>query len=464
MAHDGSHSLELAAAPELDDDGHTPRTGNLWTCFAHIITAVIGCGVLALSWSVAQLGWVGGPVAMVCFAFVTYISAFLLSHCYRSPDLEKRQRNYTYMDAVRTHLGEKRTWLCGLLQYLNLYGTAIAYTITTATCLRAIKRANCYHNEGHGAPCDAHDEHFYMLLFGAAQLVLSFIPNFHNMTWLSVVAAIMSFTYATIGLGLGLAKTIENGTIKGSIAGVPMSTPAQKVWRVAQAIGDIAFAYPYTLVLLEIQDTLKSPPPESETMQKGNVIAVLATTFFYLGVGCFGYAAFGNAAPGNLLTGFGFYEPYWLIDFANACIVLHLLGGYQMFSQQIFTFADRCFTAKFPNSAFVNRFYAVRVPGLPAASYKLNLQRLCFRTAYVASTTGLALLFPYFNEVLGVLGALIFWPLVIYLPVEMYCVQRGIPPWTRGWVALQAFSALCFVVGTFAFVGSVEGVIRKRLG
>jgi len=136
-----------------------------------------------------------------------------------------------------------------------------------------------------------------MLLFGAAQLVLSFVPNFHSMAWLSVVAAIMSFTYATIGLGLGLAKTIENGTIKGSIAGVPMSTPAQKVWRVAQAIGDIAFAYPYTLVLLEIQDTLKSPPPESETMQKGNVIAVLATTFFYLGVGCFGYAAFGNAAP-----------------------------------------------------------------------------------------------------------------------------------------------------------------------
>ena len=34
--------------------------------------------------------------------------------------------------------------------------------------------------------------------------------------------------------------------------------------------------------------------------------------------------------PGNPLTGFGFYEPYWLIGFANACIVLHLLGGYQV--------------------------------------------------------------------------------------------------------------------------------------
>ncbi|ONM12697.1 putative amino acid permease 7 [Zea mays] len=479
--HHGSHSLEVggvgAGGVELDDDGHAARTGNLWTCFAHIITAVIGCGVLALSWSVAQLGWVGGPVAMLCFAFVTYLSAFLLSHCYRSPASDdgslKRQRNYTYMDAVRTHLelaratrpGEKRTWLCGLFQYLNMYGTAIAYTITTATCLRAIVRANCYHSQGHSAPCGAGGDHLYMLLFGAAQAVLSLIPNFHSMAWLSAVAAVMSFTYATIGLGLGLAKTIENGAIKGSVAGVPMSTAPQKVWRVAQAIGDIAFAYPYTIVLLEIQDTLKSPPPESETMQKGNVLAVLATTFFYLAVGCFGYAAFGNAAPGNLLTGFGFYEPYWLIDFANACIVLHLLGGYQMFSQQIFTFADRSLAARFPNSAFVNKSYAVKVPGAPASwSYSLNLQRLCFRTAYVASTTGLALLFPYFNEVLGVLGAVVFWPLAIYLPVEMYCVQRGVLPWTRTWVALQAFSVVCFVVGTFAFVGSVEGVIRKRLG
>ncbi|AQK69339.1 hypothetical protein ZEAMMB73_Zm00001d015713 [Zea mays] len=47
-----------------------------------------------------------------------------------------------------------------------------------------------------------------MLLFRAAQMVLPFISNFHSMAWLSVVAAVMSFTYATIGLGLGLAKTI----------------------------------------------------------------------------------------------------------------------------------------------------------------------------------------------------------------------------------------------------------------
>lgn len=47
-----------------------------------------------------------------------------------------------------------------------------------------------------------------MLMFGGAQLLLSFIPDFHDMAWLSVVAAVMSFSYAFIGLGLGLASTI----------------------------------------------------------------------------------------------------------------------------------------------------------------------------------------------------------------------------------------------------------------
>lgn len=79
-----------------------------------------------------------------------------------------------------------------------------------------------------------------------------------------------------------------------------------------------------------VKDTLKSPPSETETMKKASIISIITTTLFYLLCGGFGYAAFGDNTPGNLLTGFGFYEPYWLIDFANACIVLHLLGGYQV--------------------------------------------------------------------------------------------------------------------------------------
>lgn len=76
---------------------------------------------------------------------------------------------------------------------------------------RAIEKSNCYHKEGHRAACDFGDTS-YMLLFGVVQIVLSQIPNFHNLQWLSILAAIMSFTYSSIGLGLGLAKVLSNAT------------------------------------------------------------------------------------------------------------------------------------------------------------------------------------------------------------------------------------------------------------
>ncbi|XP_031280443.1 probable amino acid permease 7 [Pistacia vera] len=454
------HSLELAKVSCDDDDGQI-RTGTLWSCVAHIITAVIGSGVLSLAWSTSQLGWIGGPVALLCFAIITYVSAFLLADCYRSPDPIKGTRNRTYTDAVRLNLGKIHTWFCGLLQYLSFYGTSVAYVITTAASIRAIQKSNCYHRKGHDAPC-AYGITKYMLLYGAVEIVFSQIPDLHNMEWLSVIAAIMSFTYSFIGFGLGLATVIENGMIKGSLTGVPAANTADKLWLAFQALGDIAFAYPYAIILLEIQDTLKSPPPENKTMKKASMLAIFITTFFYLCCGCFGYAAFGNDTPGNILTGFGFYEPYWLVDFANACIVLHLVGGYQMYSQPVFAVSERWFTQKYPNSVFVNKFFTFKLPSLP--SLRVNLFRICFRTAYVVSTTAIAMVFPYFNQVLGVLGALNFWPLAIYFPVEMYFVQKKISPWTRKWIVLRTFSIFCLFITIVGLIGSIEGLISAKLG
>ncbi|KAK7289656.1 hypothetical protein RIF29_03461 [Crotalaria pallida] len=443
-----------------DDDGHAKRTGTLTSAVAHIITAVIGSGVLSLAWSTAQLGWIGGPVTLLCIAIVTYISSFLLSDCYRNPDSVTGKRNYSYMDAVRVNLGQKRTWVAGMLQYLILYGTSTAYVITTAKSLSAIMKSNCYHKEGHQAPCN-YGGHLYMVLFGLVQIVMSFIPDLHSMAWVSVIAAIMSFTYSFIGLGLGIATVVENGRIQGRLTGVPAANIADKLWLVFQALGDIAFAYPYSVLLLEIQDTLESPPPENQTMKKASMIAIFITTFFYLCCGCFGYAAFGNAAPGNLLTDFGFYEPFWLVDVANVCIIVHLVGGYQIYCQPIYNAADRWCSRRFPNSGFVNNFHKVKLPLLPA--FHINLFRFCFRTTYVISTAGLAILFPYFNQVLGVLGAINFWPLAIYFPVEMYFVQKKIGAWTRKWIVLRTFSFVCFLVTVMGLVGSLEGIIREKL-
>ncbi|KAL8462066.1 hypothetical protein ACS0TY_033226 [Phlomoides rotata] len=424
-------------------------TGTVWTALAHIITAMIGTGVLSLAWSMSQLGWIAGTLTMLAFASVTLVSVSLLAHCYKSPDPSGGfYRNGSYLDAVRRILGKKNTVFCGIVVHIYYIKIGIVYTITSSKSLSAIQRSNCYHYEGHTAACQ-YENAYSILIFGIIQVVLSQIPDFRNTEWLSIIAATMSFGYSFIGSGLGLAKVIENGEIKGSIGGIPSSTAIDKVWSVSQAIGDVAFAFPCSLLFMEIMDTLNSNPPEEVTMKKASTTSVCIATFFFLCCGGFGYAAFGNSTPGDLLTGFGFYEPFWLVDLANIFVVVHLIGAYQVYSQPLYASIEQWVGKKFPDSILVKE----------RPSFRLNPLRLCIRTAYVAFTTGFALMFPYFNQVVGVAGSITFWPVIVYFPVEMYLAQKNIGPWMWKSVVLRIFSFIILAVIIFAFVGSVKGLI-----
>ncbi|KAG8075519.1 hypothetical protein GUJ93_ZPchr0006g43922 [Zizania palustris] len=443
---------------DVDDDGKQRRTGTVWTASAHIITAVIGSGVLSLAWATAQLGWVVGPVTLMLFALITYYTSGLLADCYRTGDPVTGKRNYTYMDAVASYLGGWQVWTCGLFQYVNLVGTAIGYTITASISAAAVHKANCFHKNGHAVDCNVYDT-MYMVVFGIVQIFFSQLPNFSDLSWLSILAAIMSFSYSTIAVGLSLARTISGPTGKTTLTGVEVGvdvTSAQKIWLAFQALGDIAFAYSYSMILIEIQDTVRSPPAENKSMKKATLLGVSTTTAFYMLCGCLGYAAFGNAAPGNMLTGFGFYEPYWLIDFANVCIVVHLVGAYQVFSQPIFAAVETWAAKRWPNADFINREHPV-VSG-KRCRFSVNMFRLTWRTAFVVASTVVAIVMPFFNDILGFLGAVGFWPLTVYYPVEMYIRQRRIHKYTRRWVALQTLSFLCFLVSLAAAVASIEGV------
>lgn len=134
---------------------------------------------------------------------------------------------------------------------------------------------------------------------------------------------------------------------------------------------------------------------------------------------------------------------------------------WQVYSQPLFANVEKWVSVKFPDSGIIHKDFKLKLPLLPA--FKLNVLRLCFRTIFVASTTTIAMLLPYFNQVLGVLGAIYFWPLSIYFPVQMYFKQRNVEAWSLKWVMLQSFSIVCLPLTLFALVGSIEGLITARL-
>lgn len=120
---------------------------------------------------------------------------------------------------------------------------------------RAIKRSGCFHKHGHDAGCHVKNNKF-MIIFGIIEIILSQIPNFNELSGLSAVAAVMSFAYCCIGLGLSIAKVAEGTHAKTSITGTVVGvdvTSSQKIWNCFEAFGNIAFGYAFSMVLIEIQ-------------------------------------------------------------------------------------------------------------------------------------------------------------------------------------------------------------------
>ncbi|KAL2893476.1 Amino acid permease 1 [Bienertia sinuspersici] len=378
-------------------------TGTVWTATAHAVTAVIGSGVLAVPWSVAQMGWIYGPLSLFGFAIITYICAILLCDCYRAPDPVKGQRNPSYMDAVQSTLGKKEVLMCAIAQYSLLWGTMVGYAITAATSMLSIRRANCYHKKGPEAVDCEPSGNSFLLIFGAINMVLSQIPNLEKVTFLSVIAATMSICYSFLALYLCVAKFVSHPDPKGTLTGVEVGsnglTMTSKLFQSFQALGNIAFSYTYAQLLIEIE--------------RATLCSIALTTAFYVSLGCMGYLAFGNDAPGNVLT--AFHEPFWLVDLANIGVVIHLTAAFQ---------------------------------ASPTA-------------LVMAVTVFTAMMFPFFNAVLGLMGSIAFFPLTVYLPVRMHLTQVNLKIGGLKWCALQGLCLVAFVVSIISAVGSVADIADR---
>ncbi|GJM87837.1 hypothetical protein PR202_ga03831 [Eleusine coracana subsp. coracana] len=116
-----------------------------------------------------------------------------------------QKKNYTYMNAVRSNFSTAKVTFCGVIQYVTI---VIEYTISSSISMLAIRRAGCFHIEGHANPCKSSSKP-YMILFGVVQVLFSQIQDFDQIWWLSIVTVVLPFiTYSSIGLSLGVAQIV----------------------------------------------------------------------------------------------------------------------------------------------------------------------------------------------------------------------------------------------------------------
>lgn len=301
------------------------------TCMMHVFCAVVGAGVLALPYSVSWLGWVAGPILIIVFYLFSMLSSILLASLYEVNGVEHGR----YHHVVSHILGKRQAVWASVFQLANIFLTMVAYTITGASALVAIAHI-AYEYEG---VTDFSTKTFdpsqggvwkMTLIFGAAELVLSQVPSLEEAWWVSVLGTIGSLIYALIALILGLVHASNN---EGSVGGRE-SSPANKAFNILNSLGAIGFAFNFSLILPEIQDTLKQPPSAVRTMKTVCAFAVTGCFVFYFMISVAGYAALGNNVAPIILD--SFCGPNWAILLAQIAILLHMLTAYQVFGQAMF--------------------------------------------------------------------------------------------------------------------------------
>jgi amino acid permease len=414
--------------------GHAPQAHWYHAAF-HSVCAVVGAGVLGLPYAFSYLGWLGGLSSLTILLCVSLYTSYLLSELHEDGNI----RLNTYREIGQHVWGEKKGWWAvAPVQFTLMAGLCITYAVTAGQSLKGIASSECS-----GVDCQDGIAP-WIILFGIVQLFLSQVPDFHSLWWVSLLGGAMSIGYCTIAAGGSIAAAVgdedyANGSTNSTdISTGSSSSTADNVFGIMNALGSVAFTFGGQAVVPEIQATLATPPRSPLSMMKAIGASYIVVFFTYYSVGISGYAAFGsNVEPDILLS---IKKPQILVDIADLMVVIHVAAGYQVFAMPLFDVFEGYVRSK------MNK--------MP----RPVVLRLLVRSLFVFVTTFIAVLVPFFGDLMGLIASIGLMPVTFILPPLLWISSRkptGIEFWVNA--AIAAGSVALAVV---AFVGSARNIIH----
>lgn len=127
---------------------------------------------------------------------------------------------------------------------------------------------------------------------------------------------------------------------------------------------------------------------------------------------------------------------------ANTMVFVHMMAAFQVFTIPLCTMLEEHLAREYPQHTF---------------GTQRRLWKLVIRSIYIAFIIFLAALLPFFNEVLGLIGAIVYWPTSIIFPFLAWIAVFK-PKSATTW-SLHALSLFMFLVAICAFIGSIRSII-----
>lgn len=141
--------------------------GNWITASGHLITVMVGAGVLSLPAAMSWLGWVGGLVSLLLFYAISLWCSLMLAAVYKVDG----HRHPTYSQAVLSILGRLDSRVLVVVQQIMLCLAAIGYAIAAADSMTFMAAQSC----AQGQECVG--KHWQMaLIFGGEAHLCCLLP------------------------------------------------------------------------------------------------------------------------------------------------------------------------------------------------------------------------------------------------------------------------------------------------
>lgn len=349
------------------------------------INVLIGVGLLALPVGILKAGWVIGIPLLLCCGLTTYWSATLLS---KSMDTDSTIM--TYADLGYAAYGSLAKLFISLVFSIDLLGSGVALIVLFSDSLFALLGDD-----------KVWTKTTFKLISFFVLTPFTFLP-LPILSIFSLLGIVSTISITLLVLLCGVLKPDSPGSL---ISTMPSNMWPQSTPDFLLAIGILMAPFGGHAIFPNLKSDMRHPERFTESLSTTYTITLLTDT----SMGILGFLMFGhycnNEITNNLLVTPGY--PAWCYPVLSGLICLIPLAKTPLNAKPIISTLDVLFN--------VDQFPETKLKRVFNSSFKFAI-RIGVNALFVV----LAILFPEFDRIIGILGASICFLVCIILPGLFY--------------------------------------------
>lgn len=126
-------------------------------------------------------------------------------------------------------------------------------------------------------------------------------------------------------------------------------------------------------------------------------------------------------------------------------VFVHMFSAVQVFTQPLYATVEDKAIRTWPDHPLLNKYWV--------------LTKIVWRSVYMSFTVFISALLPFFSQIVGLVGAIIYWPTAIFFPIMLWLVV--FPPKLSVRLLLQALNVALLGVALVSIVGSVRSIVQN---